>query len=187
MMTASPSTNIPQLLNTVLVGLNTVSGKDLVRLGVKGQSARALMALLDHTELRCSKMSRLLGLEATALSHLLRALARKRLIVRTRVENDNRAVEVRLTEQGRRLARACQDVTHSYERKLLQGLTAGELQALQRILQKMDDNITPLRRRGRREASSEQRSSRSPSRKAPVQSSRSRSSARSPRREVAAG
>jgi DNA-binding MarR family transcriptional regulator len=146
-MQSNSHTDIPQLLNTVLSGLNNLSARDLARLGVKGQSARALIVLLDHGQLRCSRLSRLLGLEATALSHLLRTLARKHLIMRTRVENDNRAVEVRLTERGRRVAQACQGLTCAFERKLLRGLSSQELRLLERILHKMDDNITPLRHR----------------------------------------
>lgn len=144
-----PSANIPLLLNTVLAGLNTLSARDVARLGVTMPSARALIVLLHASQMRCSSLSRLLGLEATALSHLLRALARKHLIVRNRVENDNRAVEVRLSEKGRRTAQACETATRTYERTLLTGLDATELRVLQRILTKMNDNIAPLRRRPR--------------------------------------
>lgn len=146
--TKSP-VNIPLLLNTVLAGLNTLSARDVARLGVTMPSARALIVLLHASQLRCSALSRLLGLEATALSHLLRALARKQLIVRNRVENDNRAVEVRLSEKGRRTAQACETATRTYERTLMTGLDAAELRLLQRILTKMNDNIAPLRRRPR--------------------------------------
>jgi MarR family transcriptional regulator, organic hydroperoxide resistance regulator len=141
-----PIASIPLLLNGVLAELNMLSAKELTRLGLTPQSARALLVLLHYSQMRCSSMARLLGLEATALSHLLRALARKQLIIRNRVENDNRAVEVRLSEKGRRVAQACNAATGAYERKLLTGLDTNELELLQRILTKMRDNIEPLRR-----------------------------------------
>jgi DNA-binding MarR family transcriptional regulator len=146
---SKPISDIPLLLNSVLAGLNALSAKQLTGLGISTQSARALVVLLHYSQLRCSRLSRLLGLEATALSHLLRALARKQLIVRNRVANDNRAVEVRLSEKGRRIAHACRTATRSYERTLLTGLAADELLLLQRILVKMNDNIAPLTRRSR--------------------------------------
>jgi DNA-binding MarR family transcriptional regulator len=146
-MRSKPLTNIPFLLNTVLAGLNNLSARDLTRLGVKAQAARALIILLQQSQLRCSVLSRMLGLEATALSHLLRSLARKQFIARNRVENDNRAVEVRLTDKGRRIAKKCHDVTRTHEHRMLQGLDAQDLQALQKILAKMNDNVVPPERR----------------------------------------
>jgi DNA-binding MarR family transcriptional regulator len=141
-MTLKPPSNIPLLLNNVLSGLNSLSAKDLALLGLTAQSARALMVLSHYAHLRCSRLSRLLGLEATALSHLLRALARKQLIIRNRVENDNRAVEVCLSDKGKRIARACRTATQAYERRLLFGLDSDELVMLQRILGKMSENVT---------------------------------------------
>jgi DNA-binding MarR family transcriptional regulator len=179
-MDTKPAVNIPLLLNTVLAGLNTLSAKELAQIGVTTQSARALVVLLHHAELRCSRLSRLLGLEATALSHLLRALARKHLIIRNRVENDNRAVEVRLSDKGRRVAQACQTATRGYERTLLTGLEADELLLLQRVLTKMNDNIAPLTRRPRDSGGPQKterqvpRASRSPARKRPTAAARAR-------------
>jgi DNA-binding MarR family transcriptional regulator len=146
-MTSKQLTNIPLQINRVLAGLNNLTARDLDGLEVTPQAARALVILLQHGELRCALMARLLGLEATALSHLLRAMSRDQLIVRNRVDNDNRAVEVALTAQGTRMARACQNLALAHERQLLDGLAPGELTELQRILNKLCDNITPPERR----------------------------------------
>jgi DNA-binding MarR family transcriptional regulator len=146
-MTAQRLTNIPLLINRVLGGLNNLAARDLAKLGVAPQAARALVVLLQYPQLRCALLSRLLGLEATALSHLLRALSRDQLIVRDRVENDNRAVEVRLTSRGGRIAKACRELALAHERQLLSGLDPQELQALDRILCKLSDNVTPAARR----------------------------------------
>src|SRR5262245_36842813 len=102
-MRSGQLSNVPFLLNIVLTGLNNLSADELTRLDVKPQAARALIVLFQQSQLRCSILSRMLGLEVTALSHLLRSLARKGLIIRNRVENDNRAVEVRLSDKGRRV------------------------------------------------------------------------------------
>src|SRR5712675_992477 len=147
MMKSHRLTNIPLLINRVLSGLNNLAARDLAKLGIAPQGARALVILLQFPQLRCALLSRLLGLEATALSHLLRALSRDHLIVRDRVENDNRAVEVRLTSQGARIAKACRDLALAHERQLLSGLDPQELAALDRILARLSDNVTPAARR----------------------------------------
>jgi DNA-binding MarR family transcriptional regulator len=146
-MTSKQLTNIPLQMNRVLVGLNNLTTRDLADLEITPQAARALVVLLQHGELRCALMARLLGLEATALSHLLRTMNRDQLIVRNRVDNDNRAVEVALTAQGARVARDCQNLALAQERQLLDGLAPGELAELQRILNKLCDNVTPPERR----------------------------------------
>jgi len=146
-MTTRRLTNIPLQINRVLAGLNNLSTGDLADLGVTPQSARALMVLRQHKELRCALMARLLGLEATSLSHLLRAMSRDQLIVRNRVDNDNRAVEVTLTAKGTRVAESCQNLALAHEHKLLAGLAPAELAAFTRVLDRMCDNVTPPERR----------------------------------------
>jgi DNA-binding MarR family transcriptional regulator len=146
-MTSKQLTNIPLQMNRVLAGLNTLTARNLTGLEITPQAARALVVLLQHGELRCAMMARLLGLEATALSHLLRAMNRDQLIVRNRVDNDNRAVEVALTAQGARVARNCQNLALAHERQLLDGLAPSELTELQRILNKLSENVTPPERR----------------------------------------
>jgi len=140
-------TNIPLVINRVLSGLNNLAARDLAKLGVAPQGARALVILLQYPQLRCALLSRVLGLEATALSHLLRVLTRDCLIVRDRVEDDNRAVEVRLTPQGARVAKACRELALAHERQLLNGLDPQELVMLDRILARLSDNVTPDARR----------------------------------------
>jgi DNA-binding MarR family transcriptional regulator len=140
-------TNIPLQINRVLAGLNSLTARDLTELAITPQTARALVVLLQHRQLRCALMARLLGLEATALSHLLRAMSRDQLIVRSRVDNDNRAVEVALTAQGTRVAKACQNLAVAQEQQLLDGLAPDELAELDRILAKLCDNVTPPERR----------------------------------------
>ena len=146
-MTSKQLSNVPLQMNRVLAGLNNLTARDLTDLEITPQTARALVVLHQHGELRCALMARLLGLEATALSHLLRAMSREQLIVRNRVDNDNRAVEVTLTAQGARVARNCQTLALAHERQLLDGLAPGELAELQRILNKLCDNVTPPERR----------------------------------------
>lgn len=139
--------HIALVINRVLAGLNALAARDLTTLGVTPQAARALVVLLQYPGLRCALLSRLLALEAASLSHLLRALDRQQLIIRTRLKNDNRAVAVRLTPKGARVAKACLELAREGERQLLSGLDRQDLAALERILGKLSDNVTPVERR----------------------------------------
>ena len=133
----------------MLAGLNTLTTRDLAELEITPQTARALVVLLQHQQLRCALMARLLGLEATALSHLLRAMSRDQLIVRNRVDNDNRAVEVAPdARRARAWPRTCQDLALAHERQLLEWTrTRRARRARPRFLTKLCDNVTPPERR----------------------------------------
>lgn len=146
-MQSKKLTNIPVMMNTLLANLSGLVAEDLARIGVTVQSARALIMLIQYSELRCAVLSRMLGLEATTLSHLLRALSRDGLIVRDRVENDNRAVVVSLTAKGRRVATACRKLALSNEHTLLNGLDSKTLQLFAQVLAHMQMNVTSAHRR----------------------------------------
>jgi DNA-binding MarR family transcriptional regulator len=131
------------LWNCLAASVSSESAKGLQDLGLKVQPTRVLVSLLGRGKLRCSVLARLVGMEATALSHLLRAMSDQELIVRERVKKDNRAVEVRLTEKGELLARKGSAVLNQQNHVLLTGLSAAELAQLKASLSKMRDNIRP--------------------------------------------
>jgi DNA-binding MarR family transcriptional regulator len=139
------------LMNSVVSRLSREAVKDLAELGLNVQSARILILLLEKDRLRCSAIAMFVGLEATALSHLLRALADQGLVIRERVKEDNRAVEVRLTPKGRQLARSCREVDIENQRVLFDGFQGDELERFTDYLARMSDNLKNLRQRAPRD------------------------------------
>jgi DNA-binding MarR family transcriptional regulator len=133
------------LMNSVVARVSRESFKDLSDLGLNVQSARVLILLLERTSARCSPLARDVGLEATALSHLLRVLAEQGLIVRDRVKEDNRAVEVRLTQKGRSLARTCRSVDLDKQKVLLKGVDPKEIERFTALLCRMSENLNEIR------------------------------------------
>ncbi len=120
-------------------GRETLRGLTGCKIGMQG--ARVLIHLLEQEGLRCSSLANAVGLEATALSHLMRSLASQGLIQRARASRDQRGVEVSLTDKGRDVARRCRDVNARTEHLLVAGLDMSDVQNLQAILSRMSANL----------------------------------------------
>jgi len=133
--------DINSLLGAVVARISRELARDVARLGVSLPGARLLGLLGGRGTMRCSEIATALGLDAPTLSHLLRSLADRELIVRQRSKNDNRAVEVRLTAQGERLARQCRDIETEAQRGLLRGLDESDVARLGEMLARMDNNL----------------------------------------------
>lgn len=144
---AQTSANLPLLMSSLVsrLGRETVRGLTGLRLGAQG--ARVLVFLLEQSGLRCSALAQAVGLEATALSHLLRSLADQGLIERERARNDNRSIEVRLTQKGREVARRCQEIGGQSEKHLMAGMSEQELLQLHGLLLRMSANMDAAERR----------------------------------------
>jgi DNA-binding MarR family transcriptional regulator len=144
---ASDAASLTLLMNSVIARISRETFKDLSELGLNVQSARVLILLLERNGLRCSALARHVGLEATALSHLLRLLADQGLVTRERVKEDNRAVEVRLTPKGLQLARTCRSVDLDKQRILLKGVDPRDIEHFTALLSRMSDNLNEPRER----------------------------------------
>jgi DNA-binding MarR family transcriptional regulator len=144
--TVLPDTaSLTLMMNSVVARVARETFKDISDLGLNIQSARVLILRLERTCLRCSSLARDVGLEATALSHLLRVMAEQGLVTRERVKEDNRAVEVRLTQKGRQLARSCRSVDLDKQRILLSGIAPKDVEQLATLLTRMSDNLNDPR------------------------------------------
>jgi DNA-binding MarR family transcriptional regulator len=139
--------SVTLLMNSVVARVSRESIKDLSDLGLNVQSARVLILLLERNSMRCSALARDVGLEATALSHLLRTLAEQGLVMRERVKEDNRAVEVRLTKNGRAIARSCRSVDLDKQKVLLKGVDPKEIERFTALLFRMCENLNETRSR----------------------------------------
>lgn len=114
---------------------------DFARKGINVQTCRVLLSLYHHGLLRPGILAFLVGLEQTAMSHLLKGMTRRGLIDRERDKQDNRAVDICLTPKGRRLAFYCHETALKQEQLLLKNLSRKEIDALRGIVWKMDENI----------------------------------------------
>jgi DNA-binding MarR family transcriptional regulator len=130
-----------QLMSSVTnrFGREALRGLTGCKLGMQG--ARVLTCLLEKEPLCCSDLANAVGLEATALSHLLRSLAAQDLIQRARTASDQRSIEVRLTSWGRDVAEQCRSVNARTASLLVDGLDQKDVQTLHSILTRMNANL----------------------------------------------
>ena len=139
------------VLNRVMAEHLNQTVHDFARKGINVQTCRVLVSLYHHGRLRPSTLAYLVGLEQTAMSHLLKGMTRRGFIARERDKKDNRAVDVCFTPKGRRLAIYCHETALKQEQLLLRNLSRKEIDTLRIIVWKMDENIrgTQLRKLSR--------------------------------------
>ncbi len=85
-------------------------------------SARILVLLLEHEELRTGELVDLMVLPQSTISSQLQGLHAKRLVRRRRSRKDNRSVMVTLTPAGEALARDCNGLSLRVHTALLEGV-----------------------------------------------------------------
>ena len=144
---SSDKSSLTLLMNSVIARISREAFKELSDLGLNVQSARVLILLLERNSMRCSVLARDVGLEATALSHLLRMLGEQGLVVRSRVKEDNRAVEVSLTQKGRQMARSCKNVDLDKQKVLLKGVDPKDVEQFTSLLYRMSANLNEVKMR----------------------------------------
>lgn len=92
-------------------------------------SARILILLLEHEELRTGELVDMMVLPQSTISSQLQMLHAKRLVRRRRSRKDSRTVMVTLTPAGEALARDCDLLSQRVNDMLLQGVTTTEAES----------------------------------------------------------
>ena len=99
-----------------------------------------MLALWEHGSVSVRELSHLLKLDPGTLSPLLKRLESAGLVRRERNPNDERALAVELTREGRALRRRALKVPPAVVERL--GMDVDELKALQRRLNRVIDAAT---------------------------------------------
>ncbi len=100
-----PAAKIVQALAKIALALRHRAWQRAWPAGLTPTQAQALVTLRDRPQgLRLSALADQLGVTPATASDAVAALARKRLVTKKRAPDDRRAVAVRLTGRGRRLA-----------------------------------------------------------------------------------
>ncbi|MEO9903759.1 MarR family transcriptional regulator [Nisaea sp.] len=100
----------------------------LGELGLTYPQYLVLMALWEHDNQNVGQLGELLHLESNTLTPLLKRLEQAGLVQRRRAANDERQVQVTLTEAGRTLRKKSRDVSACLFDTV--GMTREELRAL---------------------------------------------------------
>jgi DNA-binding MarR family transcriptional regulator len=139
---------VPQVVSRIMAALHGAERSGFAEVGLTIPAARALLFIQRQGPMRVSLLAELLGMEDSALSHLLQKLERKRLIERERFSEDRRAVYVSLTSAGRTMASSCDEIAGRAAARLLQDLPEADVTRLRVLLEKVVSNIKVPREHG---------------------------------------
>lgn len=132
------------LVHTVAARIAAVGNRHFRAHDLNHYSARILVLLLQHEELRAGELVDLLVLPQSTISSQLQALHAKRLIRRRRSRNDNRSVILTLTAAGQELARDCDGLSLHVHHALLDAISEREARAGIAFLRKVDARLREL-------------------------------------------
>jgi DNA-binding MarR family transcriptional regulator len=132
---------VTALLHRIVARISAAANDEFRMYGFNIQGARVLIALLDGGEMRVGELGNALALDLSTLSHLLRRFSRSGLVVRNRLDADNRSVSVMLTPEGRKIAQACKVARAHHEAVLLKGFDASEVKVVRDVLRRICRNV----------------------------------------------
>lgn len=132
---------VTALLHRIVARTSAAANDEFRMYGFNVQGARVLIALLDGGEMRVGELGNALALDLSTLSHLLRRFSRSNLVVRNRLDADNRSVTVMLTPEGRKIGKACKAARARHEAVLLKGFGASEVQFVRDFLRRICSNV----------------------------------------------
>lgn len=119
-------------LSELVLRIGTLAFKD--RFGVKPTDLRILVMLGAHQPISVNEVSRRTHIDKAWISRSLRTLMRRRLITKTAHPSDNRASLLSLTRQGEALLSEIAPVAQEYQRQLLQGQRARDVERVLDLL-----------------------------------------------------
>ncbi|GGF20259.1 hypothetical protein GCM10011611_27810 [Aliidongia dinghuensis] len=139
------SDSFPYLIARLGIRMGDLFVQVIKRDGLSLQMYRVLAALAE--EARPLKLGELAALTSTDLSTLSRIVAgmhKRGVLTRQRPENDQRSLQVTLTEAGRALADRYMPVAAHYEEVVTSSLTTAEALSLKATLIQLYENLDQL-------------------------------------------
>lgn len=112
--------------------------------GINHFTARILVLLLEHEELRISDLVDLLILPQSTISSHLQVLQKKGLIRRRRSRKDSRSVFVSLSPTGLSLAQACNEQSQRANQAMLADIDEGQRHVVFDFLRKVNQRLVQM-------------------------------------------
>jgi DNA-binding MarR family transcriptional regulator len=119
-------------LSELILRIGILAFKD--RFGVKPTDLRILVMLGAYQPISVNEVSRQTHVDKAWISRSLRGLLRRKLIRRAAHPSDSRAALLSLTAKGEALLREIAPVTERYQRQLLQGQRARDVERVLDLL-----------------------------------------------------
>jgi MarR family transcriptional regulator, organic hydroperoxide resistance regulator len=135
--------SVPFLIHRAAAAGVERADRDFDKIGHNIAEARVLIAVLQTPGIRAGQLSDQTSIAQSTLSHILRRLTRRGLLIRSRDEDDNRSVMVELTPSGRRSAKECHRLTLMQEQMTVTGMDQKRIDALRELLHQIYENLGP--------------------------------------------
>lgn len=119
-------------------------------LGINKTQERVLMMCHHHPNAQMSFLSREAGLEKGSFTTVIDSLERAGLVERTRDESDRRAIAVRLTAEGSRVASKIAALFRSHAQRTLDRLGPADRARFERAMLELAELIPLLNTQGER-------------------------------------
>lgn len=132
------------LTHRINARLQQLSGPVISPFGLDLYSSRILYALAQNGPMKVGQLVDLMALPQSTISHQIKRMEKSGLVRRVRSQQDNRTVEVSLTEAGNRATRVCAALSDAIQTHIGAAFEPEELQQLTRGLQHVYDLLSDL-------------------------------------------
>lgn len=141
--------SVPYLLNRAGVRIAEVFAQRIAEHDLTVAMYRVLAMLKERNESTLGDLADVVSVEISTLSRLVSTLAKRKLVSRTRPEDNGRIVIVRLTPQGEELTAKLMPLAVELERTAVQGMSEEEVNALKKALRLMHSNLPAISVKGK--------------------------------------
>lgn len=133
------------LMHRVDSQLTLICNPHFRHLGVVLHNSRMLVILLECGKVRLSELVTRMVLPQSTISHQVKVLEKRRLVVCSSDPRDSRQTLVELTAKGRRLAEECNDLSVEIYGTMVEGLSKADIVRLRHQLQGMFERLERLK------------------------------------------
>jgi DNA-binding MarR family transcriptional regulator len=123
--------------------LATTSKRMEARFGVTGPQRLVIKIVATVPKISAGRLAQILHLHPSTLTPILVRLEGRGLLVRTADPRDRRRVTVRLTAQGRRLARASSGEVEQAVKRVLADSRKADIEATRAVLRRLIEALEP--------------------------------------------
>ncbi|MGO7420622.1 MarR family winged helix-turn-helix transcriptional regulator [Rhizobium ruizarguesonis] len=141
--------SVPYLLNRAGVRIAEVFAQRIAEDNLSVAMYRVLSMLKERRESTLGDLADVVSVEISTLSRLVGTLAKRKLVSRTRPEDNGRIVIVRLTPQGEALTERLMPLAVELERTAVQDMSDEEVAALKKALRRMHSNLPAISGKGK--------------------------------------
>jgi DNA-binding MarR family transcriptional regulator len=132
------------LMHRIEAKLEVICNPYFRRFDVALHNSRMLVLLLESGQARVGDLVNRMVLPQSTISHQLRELEKRKLILRKPGIADSRSVIVELTARGRQVARQCNDLSANVYEAMVDGFSPAELDRLRLQLRRIYAHLEAL-------------------------------------------